>query len=568
MARKSRANLYVDQVSVSAALYHAGLYRRLSDEDGENTEQNSIGNQKKIGLFYLSEHPEIQLVDIYTDNGFTGMNYNRPEFKRMLNDLKTGRINCVIIKDISRLGRNFVQTSEFVEQIFPEMGIRLICVNDNYDSTDENADAASLTLPLKMVMNDYYVKDISRKIRSSISAKMEDGEYLPSSSSIPYGYIRNPEKLTYDIDPEPAAIIQRIYEMRASGMKFNAIARQLNAEHIISPGRLRFVRGVTKDKRFETAEWIRGTIRKITNDPVYLGQRIHGKIKRDKVGMEKTRRDASEWQVIEQAHPPIITQELFNDVQKVNLDELAARQAYEKRADAGVDYRELLQGKLICGDCKSTMIPAKGCARPNAKTPSRIFYDCNEYKYSNHARCSSHYIRQEALMESITDLLNQQVAVCVEIEKLIVDVQNFPRVAVHQRTAHDVYQSACVRRKNMEAKIEHLLIDLTERLISRDEYLYMKEQYSLQYEDLLAAEASALKEYQRFESAVSTTKKWLDAVKKYQQIPFITREIIDALIDSIEVYGDKHIKINLNYADPYQPIMRYLNEIGVILDAG
>lgn len=568
MARKSRANLIAKQASAPVALYQAGLYRRLSDEDGENTEQNSIGNQKKIGLFYLSEHTEIQLVDTYTDNGFTGMNYNRPEFKRMLRDLRSGRINCIVVKDISRLGRNFVQTSEFVERTFPEMGIRLICINDNYDSADENADAVSLTLPLKMVMNDYYVKDISRKIRSSISAKMDEGEFLPSSGSVPYGYLRNPKQITFDIDPEPAEAVRRIYEMRASGMKFNAIAKQLNSDKIVCPGKLRFMRGLTKDKRFETAEWIRGTIRKITNDPVYLGNRIHGKVKRDKVGMDKTRRAPSEWKIIENAHPPIITQELFDMVQKVNREELARQGAHEKRADADVDYRDLLQGKLICGECKSMMVAGKGCARPNAKTPSRIFYDCNGYKYSNHTRCSSHYIRQETLMNAITNLLNQQVSVCVEIERLIEDVQMIPKVTAHQQTAQEAYQSACIKRRNLEAKIERLLVDLTERLISRDEYLYMKEHYSQQYEDMLAAETEALKELRRLDFAVSTTQKWLAAVKSYQRMPSITRDTIDALIDSIEVYEDRYIKINLNYADPYQPIMQYLDGIGVMLHAG
>lgn len=568
MARKSRVQGKSVQTPETDALYLAGLYSRLSVEDGDDTEQNSIGNQRKIGLTYLEEHTEIQLVDIYSDHGFTGMNYNRPDFKRMLKDLQGGRINCIIIKDISRLGRHFILTSEFVERTFPEMGVRLISINDDYDSLDSYADATALTLPLKMVMNDYYVKDVSRKIRSSITAKMQEGEFLPSSGSIPYGYLRDSKNNTFAVDPEAAAIVQRIFEMRASRMKFNAIAKKLNEEEIPCPGRLRFLRGMTKDKRFETAGWIRGTIRKITNDPVYLGNRIHGKVKRDKVGMEKTRRAPEEWQIVEQAHPPIIEQKLYDTVQTVNREELEHRGSYEKRADAGVDYRELFYGKVICGDCKSVMVAGKGCARPNAKTPSRIFYDCNGYRYSNHTNCSSHYIRQETLMKAVTDLLNQQIKVCVDVERLIQEIQSMPATASNQNAASSKYAAIHAKRGNLEAKIERLLIDLTERFITKEEYLYMKERYSKELEELLKQEAEALRDANEWYQTVNTLRKWMDAVKKYQELPVIDRRLMDTLIDHIEVYADRHVKIILNYADPYQPIMEYLEKSGVMLDAG
>ena len=156
------------------------------------------------------------------------MNFERPDFAEMMNDLKEGLINCVIVKDISRLGRHFLQTSEYVEKIFPEMGVRLICINDNFDSIEENADTTHLMLPIKMVMNDSFVKDISKKIRSSITSKMNSGEFLPPAGSIAYGYLRNPKENTYDIDPEAAKVVVRIYEMRSEGMKYNTIAKVLN----------------------------------------------------------------------------------------------------------------------------------------------------------------------------------------------------------------------------------------------------------------------------------------------------------------------------------------------------
>lgn len=568
MARKSRVNFQGSQIPVATTMFLAGLYHRLSVEDGDDIEQNSIGNQKKIGLHYLTNHPDIRLVDTYADHGYTGMNFNRPDFIRMMQDLRSGKINCVIVKDVSRLGRHFVLTSEYVERIFPEMGVRLICINDDYDSAEERADAAALTLPLKMVMNDYYVKDISKKIRSSISAKMNNGEFLPSSGSVPYGYLRNPKAATYDIDEEPAAVVRKIFEMRAARMDFNAIAKQLNSEGIPSPGRLRYLRGMTKAEKFKDAQWLRGTVRKITKDSVYIGNRIHGKVKRDKVGLEKKWRSKDEWQIIENAHPAIIPKELFEQVQEINQQELARRGQFEKRADPGDDFREVFKGKIFCAECGSLMTAAKGCARPNAKTPSRIFYDCNEYKYSNHSRCASHYIRQETLMRAVTNLLNQQLKIAVDMERLVAEVQNMPKVQSYQRTVADQYSSICAKRRNMEAKIEQLLIDLTEKVIDRSEYDYMKSRYTKQYEKLLEEESRAGADMKTLDIALNTAQKWIAMIKKYQELPYIDRELMDELVESILVHSDRRIKVNLNYADPYKPLMDFLDGIEVMKDVG
>lgn len=567
MARKSRRFDKLVQEHEERKKCLAGLYSRLSVEDGDDKEQNSIGNQRKIGMAYLKEHTEIELVDIYADSGYTGMNYNRPDFKRMLQDMQTGRINCVIIKDISRLGRHFVLTSEFVERTFPEMGIRLISINDDYDSFGKEADATALTLPLKMVMNDYYVKDISRKIRSSITAKMQDGEYLPAAGSIPYGYLRDPEHNTFAVDSEVAGIVKRIFEMRASGMNFTAIAKTLNQEEIPCPGYLRFLRGTRKDKRSENAKWIRGTIRKMTNDPVYLGKRIHGKIKRDKVGKEKKKKSSEEWVIIEDAHPALVSQELYTKVQEVNKKELEIRKGYEKRAEAGVDYRDLFYGKIICGDCKGTMIAGKGCARPGAKTPSRIFYDCNGYKYSNHTNCSSHYIRQETIMNAVIELVNQQVKICIDVERLIQEIENTPAVK-GQNTVYSSYTAVRAKRRNLEAKTERLLADLTEHFITKEEYLYMKERYTKDLKELLLQEAETARKVKEFEFMMNQTKSWIDALKRFQKMQTIDRKLFDLLIDHIEVFADRHIKIVLNYTDPYRPIMEYIEKNGVMKNVG
>lgn len=567
MARKSRVNLTETPAEVMSFVFLAGLYLRLSDEDGDDIETNSIGNQKKLAYHYLADHPEIQVIDTYIDHGYTGMNFRRPEFMRMKEDFISGKINCIIVKDVSRLGRNFVQTSEYVEKIFPDLGIRLICVNDNYDSIDTSADSAALMLPFKMVMNDAYSRDTSAKIRSSITAKMNNGEYLPSASSIPYGYIRNPNKITFDVDTEAAECVNLIFQLRAERMPFNSIAKELNKRNIPCPGKLRFIRGLTKNELYAHAEWIRGTIRKITGDPVYLGHRIHGKVKRDKIGLDKTRRPKEEWQIIENTHPPIISKELFDMVQKINFEEVEKRRQFEKRAEPGLDYRSVFRDKLFCADCGAKMVAQKGCARSEAKTPSRIFFDCNNYRYSNHQRCCSHYIRQETVMEAVSDLLNKQIEIAVDVEKLLKDVAQMPKINNYQSGIRDQLLSVATRKKNLEMKIEQLLIDLTEGLLDRDEYEYIKKNYTHQLVQLSDLEDSLNIRAQGFDSAVMTTQKWLHAIKEYKALPVINREIVDILIEKILISDSQKVKIELAYKDPYEPLKTYIKEIEVIQSA-
>lgn len=560
MARKSRYIETAQPQVKEESVCRAAQYGRLSVEDGDNIESNSIGNQRKIAEHFVAGRGDIEIAEYYFDHGYSGMNYDRPDFKRMMEDIERGWINCIIVKDISRFGRHFIMTSEYVERILPSMGVRLICINDGYDSAVESADASSLMLPLKMVMNDSYVKDISRKIRSGISVKMNSGEYLPSASSVPYGYIRNPKEATYDIDPEAAPIVLRIFEMRAAGCAFNDIARKLNEEGIPCPGKLRYMRGITKTEKYAEALWFRGTIRKIASDVVYLGHRVHGRVKRDKLGQAKTRRGEEEWQIVENAHLPIIPQELFDLVQRVNQMELAKRAGYEKRNEAAVDHRELLRGKVVCGDCGRLLSAAKGCARPGAKSGSRIFYDCSAYKNSNHVQCSSHYIRQETLVRAVERTLNQQIKIAVDMERMIAEIDQMPMRVKAQASQAGHAASLRIKRQNVESKLERLLHDLATGLIDRDEFEYAKNLYTKQCEQIQQEEIAAQEKMMAANAHLREAERWISEMKRYQKLPILDRVLVDLMIKEIRVFQDKSVKINLNYADPYAPLRAYVDE--------
>ena len=566
MARKSR---YVAEVieQKKTAMLLAGVYTRLSIEDDDDEEQNSIGNQKKIVLDYLKDKDGIAVAEYYVDNGYTGMNFNRPAFQRMMNDLRSGKINCVIVKDVSRLGRHFVMTSEFVEKIFPMMGVRLICINDDYDSSDENCDSAALLLPFKMVMNDSYVKDISKKIRSSITAKMDNGEFLPSASSIPYGYIRNPEQNTFDIDEEVAPIVVRIFELRANGVALNSIAKTLNDEGVPCPGKLRYMRGITKAAKYENALWIHGTLRKILMDQVYIGNRVHGRVKKDKVGMEKTRRSEEEWQVIENAHAPIVSNELFEAVQIVMNEATAKRNSYKQQEAPEVDHRDTLREKVYCGDCGNMMRGHKGLSRANehGERKAFVYYDCGKYVDSGRSVCSTHYVRQEDIMDTLRNALDTQLKAAVDLEQFITEVQSMPKVIRYESTVQSELLSIQSKRRHMELRLEQLIVDLTDGLIDKDEYAYAKKRYNDEYEHLLEEENRVFASSKRLGNIVASSNKWIQFVKEYRAIPDVDRKAVEYLVKRINIYPDKRIQIILNYEDPFRLISEYIEEIPEVL---
>ena len=567
MARKSRYVAEVKEEKKTAMLL-AGVYTRLSIEDEDDEEQNSIGNQKKIALDYLKDKDDIAVTEYYVDNGYTGMNFSRPDFQRMMNDLRSGKINCVIVKDISRLGRHFVMTSEYVEKIFPMMGVRLICINDDYDSFDENCDSASLLLPFKMVMNDSYVKDISKKIRSSISAKMDSGEYLPSASSIPYGYIRNPEQNTFDIDEEVAPVVVRIFEMRANGVALNAIAKTLNEEGIPCPGKLRYLRGITKAAKYENALWIHGTLRKILMDQVYIGNRVHGRVKRDKLGMEKTRRSEEEWQVIENAHQPIISQELFDKVQEAMNEAASKRNAYKQQEAPETDHREVFREKVYCGDCGSMMRGCKGLGRANedGERKAFIYYDCGKFLDSGRAVCSAHYVRQEEIMDTLRNALDTQLCAAIDFEALVKEVQAMPKVVHYESSVKNQLTSIQSKRRHMELRLEQLIVDLTDGLIDKQEYAYAKQKYNEEYEHLLEEENRLFTSSRRLGNIVASSDKWIRTLKEYRSIPDIDRKAVDFLVKRIKIYPGKRIELILNYEDPFRLVSEYLNQIPEVVE--
>ena len=275
MARKSRVQKRA-LPEEPIVQWKAGVYARVSVSDNREHGE-SILNQLKLAQEVLLSKPEITFVKNYIDDGFSGMNFNRPAFQSMLKDLESGIINCVIVKDISRIGRDYLGACKLLLETFPDMGVRFISINDNYDNVSDVRELIALEMILKTIMHYGTAIDTSKKVKSAIDAKVQSGTFLPASGSIPYGYLRDPVNNTYAIDPETRLVIHRIFKLRSQGYGYTAIAQSLNKDDIPCPGKLKYLRGASKKASFADAIWQKNVIRSILHDQVYIGNRVHGR---------------------------------------------------------------------------------------------------------------------------------------------------------------------------------------------------------------------------------------------------------------------------------------------------
>lgn len=511
--------------------------------------------RKKICMDYLDREENIKVVDCYVDNGATGTNFNRPGFERMLFDLHEGRINCIIVKDLSRFGRNYLETSEFIEKIFPASRIRFIAVNNNYDSYKNGAGKEGIAVPFSNIVNEMYLRDISGKIHSSIHTLMAKGEFLPSASSIPYGYIRDADQNTYAVDAETEGVVRLIFEKRLAGVSGFAISGELNRQGIPSPGRLRYIRGMNHDIRNLTSVWSHKTVNFILANEVYTGCRIYGKTLKKRG--QKTKQDKENWQYVHGAHPAIIDEDTFWKVQELIKKVHKKRSGYRNR-EAATEYQyQILKNKVFCGDCGAAMGSMKRLQRMTSSLPPELFYQCNYYTRSGKVHCSNHYFPQKTLLEKIGTAVSLQMQAALDMELFLKGVKE---KEVSERQGNRIVQGLRQRQAAQTAKLEQLLKDYNEGVIDKDAYVYIKQRYD-EISHQLEAEMKAVKaEQTKTGNVISMAEQWIAKIKDYMTSGKLDREMVECLIDKVNIYADRKVEIIFTFKDECRGILAGLIE--------
>lgn len=331
--------------------YRCAVYLRLSRSDGDQQESNSIKNQRALLNDYLGKHPELHKVDEYVDDGYSGTNFERPDFKRMMQDIENRKINCIIVKDLSRFGRNYIETGRYLERIFPFMGVRFIAINDHYDSAEENDDKGRILIPFNNLINDTYCRDISMRVRSHLDVKRKEGQFIGSFAG--YGYQKDPkDKNHLIIDEYAAGIVQEIFKQKLNGMSSQRIASHLNELGVLPPNEYKRANGFNYTCGFQAGlnqKWTVVSVNRILKNESYTGTLIQGKRRKINYKVKKSHDVGSEnWIRVEDAHDAIISKGEFQQVQQ--LLELDTRTAPSQTTVYP------LSGFLRCADCGQNMI--------------------------------------------------------------------------------------------------------------------------------------------------------------------------------------------------------------------
>lgn len=506
----------------SNRIYFTGLYMRLSRDDEGSGESTSIATQRAIlrdfavknGLFIAGE---------YVDDGFSGTNYDRPDFQRMMRDVENGVINCVITKDLSRLGRNSGKTTTLLEEIFPSKGVRYIAVNDSYDS--ERPSSSDVMMPMMLAFNEIYARDISRKIRSSFQSKMEKGERIAAFA--PYGYRKDPEnKNRLLVDEESAQVVRELFDRALHGEGPGAIARSLNERGVLTPSGYR-ASVLGGGSRFQDArgEWTSASVCKLLKNTVYLGRTEQGKTRKLSFQSKLTvNKSADEWYVVENTHEPIVSKEDFDRVQQRRV---------ARRCPPKGDFQNVFAGVAFCADCGRSMVPVisrkKGCT---------CTLCCNGYKVYGAGECSNHFLDYDllstSLLQELQSMLSLTEAEREEILEAMAAEADAEKVAA-QKKAEDLLGRKVKRLQELDPLIRRAFEAMT--LDQRDGGLYAgllsgyeKEKRTLEEEiarlrESLPAQQPQEERYRKFYAL-------LEGMGRPEKL---TAQLVRSLVDRIEV---------------------------------
>ena len=544
--------LYVNQnLYTGDDVYEAIAYYRLSKDDGKNHESDSIANQRVLVREYIKNHPNIRLVDEAYDDGYTGTNFDRPGFQKVMDAVNAGTVNCVIVKDLSRLGREYVETGKYLEMVFPSMGIRFIAINDDVDSRKANS-GDDILIPVKNIMNESYCRELSKKLRRQFKIQRSNGEYLGAFAS--YGYRKDPEdKHKLVIDEYAAEIVRAIFVLKLKGYSQQSIADYLNSEAVLPPAEYKKSQGLNYKSGLKgsgQATWRAFAIQNILTNPVYIGVLVQGKRGTPNYKIKQMRvRDEEQWCVRKDNHEAIIDEYTFESVQKVLKR--------DTRVAPKTEAVNPLSGLVFCADCGRSMIK-RSVSRGNKKFH---YYVCSTNKKGD--GCSSHSISMETLENTVMRAIKNQINLVVEMKQLLEEVNHSDILSVKLRRL-----DLLIAEKNKEIDKQKdfrmkLYEALSDGLIERDEYDVMRKRATVTIE---AAEAVVQKlDAERAEIVSQNTKNlsWLERFARYQDYAKLSREIAVAFIDRVTVYEDKTVHIDFNYRDEiasYQEILKNISQ--------
>lgn len=545
---------------ISYISYLAAVYLRLSKEDEDlreskdKKESNSIANQKALILKTLESMPDVTLYDIYIDDGFTGLNFERPNFQRMCEDIYNGRVNMVIVKDLSRLGRDYIDSGRYVKKIFPSYHVRFVSVLDHFDSLTATQSDVNLLIPVKNFVNDNYSRDISGKVRSHQEVMRENGLYV--GSHVAYGYKKLETDRNRIIPDEYAAdIVRKIFDWKLKGLSSASIADKLNGLGVAAPSEYKRQLGGNYKSGFQKnrkAKWSAVAINRILRNKIYIGVLEQGK--REKVNYKLNKvveKPETEWAVKENTHEAIISKPDFENVAKLlNLD---------TRKSPKEETLFMLSGLMFCGECGRSMV--RRCNR--YKDKQSVYYICATYNKGK--GCSRHSIAQSVIEDILLDAIKRHIEHVARLDELLSSIRdrevNYDDIVANDREILAKYKELD-QCKKVEMSLHR---DLAAGIISIKEYEQFKNNFAHKSAEIEATIRKLQEEIETVFKEGLFADEWIDTFTKTGNITSLDRSIVLSLVEKITIHEENRIEITFKYQDEYETLCRIIETLPVSL---
>ena len=525
--------------------YYAAMYLRLSRDDrekqeGARAESGSIAGQRELIRSFIREQPDMELYDSYVDDGWSGGNFDRPEFKRMMEDVEAGRVNCVVVKDLSRFGRDYIEAGRYLQKTFPALGVRFIALTDHYDSFSAGTGESSIVLPVKNFINDSYCRDISMKVKSGLEAKRKNGECTAPFAV--YGYKKDENnKNRLSVDEYAAGVVKQIFEWKISGMSVSAIADSLNENGILSPKEYKISLGQKYKSGFSASghsRWGNASVKRILTSEVYIGHLVQGKSQKINYKVKKTvEKPEAEWDRVENTHEPIVSEDNFWIVQELLKT--------DSRKSPQTGLSGMFAGLLFCGDCGEQMI--RRVVRYKGK--QKVYYICSTKNRGE--GCSRHSMEENVLKMLVENTVKRHANTFLE-EKRLFDsakgkeadfaaVSGCDREIQRLKQEQDKYYALCAG----------LYEDLRSGVVTNDEFERLHAGFQQKAGELGKAREKQEKLVRdMFQKGVISAGR-LKAFQDCVELKEIDRYTLSSLVKRIYVYEGRRIEVEFYFMDQY-----------------
>ena len=566
MARKSRKVAAAAEPIIEAApaqIFPTAIYARLSVENsGKSEKVDVITNQIEICKSYIEDRPYLALVDTYIDNGRTGTVFDRPEFNRLMNDIKSGRIKCLVVRDLSRFGRDYIETGTYLERIFPQIGLRFISIKEVYDNFDNDGSNESLMIPLQNMINALYSKDISRKVSTALKAQMEQGTFR--KRNLPYGYKWNEEHSNMVIDEDSAKFVRLMFEWKIEGWSIPSILDALDRMGAPNPEARKREVGTRDGDPSNHTGWYSSTLYCILTNPHYVGDTVLGRSMKAiyKNIPSHNVKDKDEWIVFPDTHEAIVSREDFQKVQDIMNAASEARQTkMQKSEEIRATLVNLFEGKIVCADCGRKMYFHRKRIDKDKRGRWYAYYECSTSVSRRYEHCTSHYTRQDKLEADVLAAIQPQVKAALNYDKLLGKLRGSEGEKSIRDKLNATITSLNLKLGGVSKKRTRLYEDFAEGLLDEEEYTFAKKSYDEQYADLSRRLDEAVQRRSKFSEAMSVDNKWITLMKSVSTAEQLSQDLVDESVELVKVHDDGSVELVMKYGDIYALTLQSIKEV-------